>query len=1044
MSNIFLSNIAIRDFRTFGQFEIDIPAAPGLVLVTGTNGLGKSSFFDAIEWGLTGKIRRFDPYLGSGKKMLSEGEYLTRRGADAGAHSVSLTFSGNEQIERGALGNTPMADIITQLAQPDRPTIKDLSTYLALTHFLGQAAQQRFTSRDSQDQWQSLKGPSGIDRLERIRRGLRGRPTSLAFNRRIKSEQASITEIERNITDWQEWMLRLKRLHAVARASGILTPAEVSEKMDQLQADLLPLIPEQSLTMKGDDIPGRLTEVGDLINKALRANEDRKIVLNSLAPLVVKFSVARAESQTDTPGLVRLRSVVSDVQSQVNRVQALVAPANDAVTAQREAIAQIEQNITSLEAHRIDLARRVELAGLVATAETDLAKLRERIAAYRATITEADQAIEVHAKAVAELARLSSLAATAKARDLSMAEYLTLEENAAMTAIALEQGREVASVASINVKEPERELAELDSQIADTKIERADAKRHATAISEALSKLASHMHDDDTNCPLCRTSFEPGVLKELAEVATGGSDGRLKKADEALERLETTRTELVTRIAKLSLPIKAVEKLQREAEKANREVVDARGAIALVLGVPVGANYVKISAERRREADSKVASAKSALEPMAAKAAASTELRTSTNVSLDKLLGQEGELGRLMSQLRSEDVACADRIAARQLSYSTINEIDTKLSNERGHGETARARLLELNGNAKAAAIALQRDQLTLDAAQRDLAASELIRSNAENLARQLQQRWSDSGLSNRPSQDGHEQSIAAIDRVLTKLQSFSERQLALAKDNEDVLLQGEIVEISEAMRLAGGDDSVSDPAAHLTSLQTSMASAVDALRVTKTTFDAVKSYSKDLQDHAEDFSSRVLDPLNTVIDDFNEAMLSTPGESVQFKANTRVDATNFGMALKYRERVEHAIETEKELPPQVVLSEGQLAANGFSILCAASTAYPWSRWRALLLDDPLQHNDIIHTAAFVDVMRNMVELNGYQLILSSHDRGESEFIARKFDAANLPCTKVLLTAPSVAGVTWQKPEFNQAAARILRRDRRGSIVHTA
>jgi hypothetical protein len=104
-------------------------------------------------------------------------------------------------------------------------------------------------------------------------------------------------------------------------------------------------------------------------------------------------------------------------------------------------------------------------------------------------------------------------------------------------------------------------------------------------------------------------------------------------------------------------------------------------------------------------------------------------------------------------------------------------------------------------------------------------------------------------------------------------------------------------------------------------------------------------------------------------------------------------------------------------------------------ILCAASTAYPWSRWRALLLDDPLQHNDIIHTAAFVDVMRNMVELNGYQLIMSSHDRGESDFIARKFDAAGLPCSTILLTAPSDKGVVWVPPEQNQAAARMLRRD---------
>jgi hypothetical protein len=81
-----------------------------------------------------------------------------------------------------------------------------------------------------------------------------------------------------------------------------------------------------------------------------------------------------------------------------------------------------------------------------------------------------------------------------------------------------------------------------------------------------------------------------------------------------------------------------------------------------------------------------------------------------------------------------------------------------------------------------------------------------------------------------------------------------------------------------------------------------------------------------------------------------------------------------------------------------------------------------------------LQHNDIIHTAAFVDVMRNMVELQGYQLIVSSHDRAESDFIARKFDAAGLACSRIALTAPSDKGVVFEGPEHNQAAKQIMQK----------
>jgi recombinational DNA repair ATPase RecF len=87
MSNIYLSRIKVENFRTFGDFDISIPAVPGLTLLTGTNGLGKSSFFDAIEWGLTGTVRRFDRYL---KKSIAEERYLTRRTAPAKHRAFSM------------------------------------------------------------------------------------------------------------------------------------------------------------------------------------------------------------------------------------------------------------------------------------------------------------------------------------------------------------------------------------------------------------------------------------------------------------------------------------------------------------------------------------------------------------------------------------------------------------------------------------------------------------------------------------------------------------------------------------------------------------------------------------------------------------------------------------------------------------------------------------------------------------------------------------------------------------------------------------------
>jgi hypothetical protein len=88
-------------------------------------------------------------------------------------------------------------------------------------------------------------------------------------------------------------------------------------------------------------------------------------------------------------------------------------------------------------------------------------------------------------------------------------------------------------------------------------------------------------------------------------------------------------------------------------------------------------------------------------------------------------------------------------------------------------------------------------------------------------------------------------------------------------------------------------------------------------------------------------------------------------------------------------------------------------------MLCAASLTYPWSRWRALILDDPLQHNDAIHAAAFADLMGNLVKVKEYQVLLTTHDLGQAEFLQRKFGARGIPCAVLNLLGRGKNGVDW-------------------------
>ena len=146
MSDLFLSRLQLSDFRVYGDhYTFDLDPRPGVTLIAGANGLGKTTMFDGIEWALTGRVRRFDEMPLDGRRK--ERNPLTRLGRPEGAHRVSLQFSEGQPIDRGQGLEPTKADIVALLRRPDWPEIGDLGRYLSITHFLGQAASQRFSVR---------------------------------------------------------------------------------------------------------------------------------------------------------------------------------------------------------------------------------------------------------------------------------------------------------------------------------------------------------------------------------------------------------------------------------------------------------------------------------------------------------------------------------------------------------------------------------------------------------------------------------------------------------------------------------------------------------------------------------------------------------------------------------------------------------------------------------------------------------------------------------------------------------------------------------
>jgi hypothetical protein len=158
------------------------------------------------------------------------------------------------------------------------------------------------------------------------------------------------------------------------------------------------------------------------------------------------------------------------------------------------------------------------------------------------------------------------------------------------------------------------------------------------------------------------------------------------------------------------------------------------------------------------------------------------------------------------------------------------------------------------------------------------------------------------------------------------------------------------------------------------------------------------------------EFNTDYIQPLGRLMTRINRSILCDPSVGIRFKvAGRKVEQSS----VKDGQQPEDL----GDVDPMLVHSEGQMAALSVSLLCAASLTFPWSRWKALMLDDPLQHNDAIHASAFADFIANLVNSKGYQVILSSHDAAQAEFLQRKFAARSIRCKTVSLIGMGPKGV---------------------------
>lgn len=145
-----IEQIQFNSFRAYKQEIFDIPKDKNIILLYGRNGFGKTSFFDGVEWGLTGKLERYD----EGAKERNEYPLLRNSFSEVNVNDgINIKFDNGIEIKR-FISQKDTNDYGKGILSLNGESVSSLSQVLVKDSFLNEISFERsfnFTQLLSQE-----------------------------------------------------------------------------------------------------------------------------------------------------------------------------------------------------------------------------------------------------------------------------------------------------------------------------------------------------------------------------------------------------------------------------------------------------------------------------------------------------------------------------------------------------------------------------------------------------------------------------------------------------------------------------------------------------------------------------------------------------------------------------------------------------------------------------------------------------------------------------------------------------------------------------
>lgn len=989
INEIYLSQLSLSGFRTYGaRTEITLPAGPSLTVIVGPNGLGKSTLFDAIEWGMTGALKRINNI------DARQNEKLRSIGVDP---QVKLLFGDSTEILRtGRDAQVRFNDVLAAQSHIDNWLVADaawggmtdIADCLHFTHFLGQSTKQLFVHQEGKERWSRMEGPSGLQTLWAMEQKLGRRQTTVGFDDLAEKLQLHISQASEELEKFKKIMDDLGLQRELARSDAAISPEEIEAGISEIQQLLHQYFKAENLVVQFESGEIRLEQqqmlmeqVKDDLAKKLKQLDEwptlaqtfitysADIASHTKALALAKENATHAGEllQTAQASEASLRQERDVIQNQINERLTETGKLNQAVL-QRNEIAKINEENLQIDTTLEELKKGLtELSQIIVEKNVVLNGLKEQKKQYGALHASKRDLEEIQRNVVTlQTQQMQHQAALSQANQLAESEPDLIRKHD-------ETKQELKALA--------QELLGLDQQWQQAKVS-------ADTIAQAVVQIAGALRNEDCSCPVCQSSFLEGELKALANSSAVLVNGQLSQ-------IETLRQSKLPRQNQLRLALEEIERQQKAILEAHAAVRLAAGQAQSLeqdlrakpfLTLIAVDQFADICRERLAELNEAIAAAEMEI--------AQTDDVTVLESTIANLESDKNSVAQQSIAMTQKRDAATLRSGQLQKSLAIFSEqeladMDQRLTALSVTNEQAQTSLLEKNKIVDAALEASANQKAKHAILEAEAAKYESSLRSIDKLQQGLQKRWQDLDYPGDPTPE----------RVAEACRDQAEQQIRLHG------LQLRHGRLLEGQRRYSAQTSVQRiekeksqflskyPGKSEQEVKDFLNNRVNEERAAQEKLKQVRAKRDEMVAAMRKNNTSIRDgiatPLNKSVARFCKALMAD--RDLKVEVDTIASASTAQALLSFQ-----SDDSEAKKNPQLYLSEGQLAAVSLCLLFGAATTYPWSRWKALLLDDPLHHNDTIHSAAFVDVIRNLIKYQGYQIVVSTHDMEQAGYFLRK------------------------------------------------